>query len=1100
MKKINHSKKIFSLIFTAFFVSSFLFPVFNSFLQVSAIQPPSENAYTITFNGVTYDNQDYTSTWSYTITRTGEGHDLSHWVWQPCFSEQELNERFLSATPEADEVGYDPSTGHYGVKWEVGDGFTQGTFTVTIKGQPVVDNNGAIGVIKAANAHFEVVIPGPDCSTYTIAGMKFEDKNGDGERGCGEEGLSGWQITIEGPGQFSDTAITYFGLYYFSDLYPGTYIVCEVLQEGWEQTYPTENDGCYIIEITNLNATSINFGNRQIPEGPICGDGNLDDGEECDDGENNGVECIPEYGSSCIYCSLTCENVELDGPYCGDEIKNGDEECDNTDGIGEHQTCDQDCTLINLTYCGDETKQSPNDEGTGGPHNDGYEECDVQDGVGLNEACTQECVLINIEHCGDGIINGGEECDEGAENGQSCTPPYEGQCTYCSDVCTNITLDGPYCGDGIVDDPYEECEEDEDCCCGEVCDNCQCVEEPEIPLTIIAYKVVCETEEDLPNWGDGISGPPQITINTAIDYVNESQTKCWLKADWEFQWGLDNAQKQDGAYIGSAPEGTGWNDFDSSTGEGTPAQVQITDLEGTSVIWVRENLKENYVPFTYPPEPSPGSNVSAEIYCHTDVYKYDNYERIDSPQLDETYYCIAFNAPVSEPEPYCGDGNLDEGEQCDDGNNEDGDGCSSQCQLELVCNPDEELVINGGFEEPIVTSTKNWNIFTGLETPGWTIEWNSSEPSYKGTDRPIDAYLELHRSVFGWLPFAGEQYAELDADWDGPGSSLSGEPASTKIYQDIPTIPGETYNIKFHFSPRPDTDSENNILEFSWDGEVKATTTDEGLSNTNWSEYVYNFTATCNTTRLQFADLGTPDSLGTFLDDVSVRCIPQLEPYCGDGNVDPGEQCDNGELNDQECTPPCEQTCTYCSSDCQLITLQGGSCGSSRGTSGGTVMTFYAPKLTIEKSVAEPFANPGSTINYTIVVKNTGSAVAYNIILTDTLPDGFTYTDTGSSTREWDLGTRGADTEETITYQVSVGGDVEPGDYLNTAEVKADDLDPVSDQVTIEIREGEVLGETITILPKTGVASSSIFLILFVSLASLILGTVELKKTLIFER
>ncbi|MDD3646896.1 MAG: choice-of-anchor Q domain-containing protein [Candidatus Dojkabacteria bacterium] len=32
--------------------------------------------------------------------------------------------------------------------------------------------------------------------------------------------------------------------------------------------------------------------------------------------------------------------------------------------------------------------------------------------------------------------------------------------------------------------------------------------------------------------------------------------------------------------------------------------------------------------------------------------------------------------------PYCGDGNLDDGEECDDGNNQDGDGCSAICEIE----------------------------------------------------------------------------------------------------------------------------------------------------------------------------------------------------------------------------------------------------------------------------------------------------------------------------------------------------------------------------------------------------------------------------------
>lgn len=41
-------------------------------------------------------------------------------------------------------------------------------------------------------------------------------------------------------------------------------------------------------------------------------------------------------------------------------------------------------------------------------------------------------------------------------------------------------------------------------------------------------------------------------------------------------------------------------------------------------------------------------------------------------------------------EPYCGDGNLDSGEQCDDGNNVDGDGCSA------ICKTESSTVITGG--------------------------------------------------------------------------------------------------------------------------------------------------------------------------------------------------------------------------------------------------------------------------------------------------------------------------------------------------------------------------------------------------------------------
>jgi cysteine-rich repeat protein len=50
---------------------------------------------------------------------------------------------------------------------------------------------------------------------------------------------------------------------------------------------------------------------------------------------------------------------------------------------------------------------------------------------------------------------------------------------------------------------------------------------------------------------------------------------------------------------------------------------------------------------------------------------------------------------VPEEEPFCGDGNVDEGEKCDDGNNEDGDGCSATCTIE----EDEEPICGNGIVE-----------------------------------------------------------------------------------------------------------------------------------------------------------------------------------------------------------------------------------------------------------------------------------------------------------------------------------------------------------------------------------------------------------------
>jgi hypothetical protein len=183
---------------------------------------------------------------------------------------------------------------------------------------------------------------------------------------------------------------------------------------------------------------------------------------------------------------------------------------------------------------------------------------------------------------------------------------------------------------------------------------------------------------------------------------------------------------------------------------------------------------------------------------------------------------------------------------------------------------DGNLVTNGGFEAPVVAATQGWDIYdSGYTGLGWIVEWRSDVPaSWGGWNRPYPAHLELHRGVNNWLPHLGDQHAELDTDWNDHVGSLNNEPASVKIYQNLATCPGETYTLQYAWSPRPTHG--NNVLEVWWDGEKIATHTGSGGSNTAWTVPTWTPTASTQWTELAFVEGGTNDSLGMFLDDVSV--------------------------------------------------------------------------------------------------------------------------------------------------------------------------------------------------------------------------------------
>ena len=108
-----------------------------------------------------------------------------------------------------------------------------------------------------------------------------------------------------------------------------------------------------------------------------------------------------------------------------------------------------------------------------------------------------------------------------------------------------------------------------------------------------------------------------------------------------------------------------------------------------------------------------------------------------------------------------------------------------------------------------------------------------------------------------------------------------------------------------------------------------------------------------------------------------------------------------------------------------------------------------------------------------MVVTNTGDAPALTVVLTDTLPTGFTFTETKTNTQTWGLGDLAPTESKTVSYTVSVGSDVTAGTYVNQATAQATDVDPVSASVPLQVRAVQVLGAE-TSLPVTGAGISAI--------------------------
>lgn len=215
---------------------------------------------------------------------------------------------------------------------------------------------------------------------------------------------------------------------------------------------------------------------------------------------------------------------------------------------------------------------------------------------------------------------------------------------------------------------------------------------------------------------------------------------------------------------------------------------------------------------------------------------------------------------------------------------------------ENYCEPWVNLIINGGFENPVVIDSKKWQLFAN-NTPGlgWEVEWISPSGS-----APADANLELQKGVNGWVSHEGDQHAELDTDYGSP----AGGSASVRISQEIATVPGNHYQISYAFSPRPGEAAGENILNVLVNGATVQTQGPiAGGANTSWTNHTFVFTASGSLATIAFEDGGISNSKGTFLDNVSVNCI---EDY-----VEPEDPCEGEECEPTDPTDPIEEP-EYC--------------------------------------------------------------------------------------------------------------------------------------------------------------------------------------------
>jgi cysteine-rich repeat protein len=248
-------------------------------------------------------------------------------------------------------------------------------------------------------------------------------------------------------------------------------------------------------------------------DNPTCGDGKVNQpSEQCDQADLVGAGCKSALGNQSATGNLKCKSdctFDTSGctvpPFCGDGIRNNAEACDGNDlggatcetqlgkGFEGPLVCSSNCTIstaqcVKVPFCGDKTRNAS-------------EACDGSDlagatcasvvgagstgSLGCKDDCTFDTAACSIpSSCGNGTIDAakGEQCDGSAFGGKTCASVLGNTKAVGSLNCTNACLIDssgcsipPYCGDGKLNMPGEECDDGNNTS-GDGCDaNCKVV-------------------------------------------------------------------------------------------------------------------------------------------------------------------------------------------------------------------------------------------------------------------------------------------------------------------------------------------------------------------------------------------------------------------------------------------------------------------------------------------------------------------------------------------------------------------------------------------------------------------------------------------------
>jgi cysteine-rich repeat protein len=389
-------------------------------------------------------------------------------------------------------------------------------------------------------------------------------------------------------------------------------------------------------------------------KGATCGDGQIESGEECDDGAANGTA-----GDGCnADCTFACANPSTDCPApapCMTASCSADHVCETApDATQEGMSCGLGMVCRGgacvITQCGNGIVEPG-------------EQCDFGIDNGVGTGCEQTCMYScqDSTTCDDGNpCNGAETCGPvtvSGQMGQKCSPgTAEANGTPCGTgmICINSACMMGVCGDGFVTAP-EECD-DANTVNGDGCDNdCKysCVSTDPTrnctPADACAGQGTCNDTTHKCTAGTPLTnGTP---CGTGNDYCKNSVCTTPVCGNGVIEPG---EVCDDGALNGTASDGC--------TATCTYVCVNpMTDC-GTPPVCEKWTCAANHTCAAVADATQNGMTCAAGKVCN--------------------------NGSCATPSAVCGNGIVESGEQCDFGaGNGPGTGCESNCTFSCTMVP-----------------------------------------------------------------------------------------------------------------------------------------------------------------------------------------------------------------------------------------------------------------------------------------------------------------------------------------------------------------------------------------------------------------------------